>query len=296
MSSAPILSKSKILSLLQCPKRLWLEVHSQELTSDNEGLEARLAEGIQVGETARGIFPGGVLVEGKSMEARCRRTRELLRRHSGPLYEAAFRHKNVRVMADILIPVSGGFRLIEVKSSTSVKDYYSRDVAIQAWVLQGAGLELHRIDLAVIDPKFVYPGRGKYRGLFALHDMRREVQKLLPKISGWVREGLGVLASAKEPDIAPGDQCGKPFPCPFQEYCMPVTDEYPVECLPKIGKKAETLRAQGIGDIREYPAFFQAVRRAMPRPQSHEKRPRLLVHRGQKSDQQITMAALLHGL
>ena len=247
------LSKSKILSLLQCPRRLWLEEYRPELAREDEGLEARLEAGGRVGETARGLFPGGLLVEGRSMEERIRRTGELLRGHSGPLFEAAFRHNDVRVMADILLPEAGGFTLIEVKSSTSVKDYHLWDIAIQAWVLEGAGLDLKGIELAVIDSGFVYPGHGDYRGLFVRKDVSREARELRPKAPDWAAEGLAVLASDAEPRREPGDQCGTPFSCPFHDYCAPETTEYPVERLPRIGDMAKELRGQGWRDIREVP-------------------------------------------
>ena len=257
MQQSQSLSKSKIISLLQCPKRLWLELYRPELALVDEGVQARLEAGNQVGKTAQGLFPGGIEVEGQSMKERFQKTRELLHSHSGPLFEAAFRHNKVRVMADILLPSAGGFTLIEVKSATSVKDYYLRDIAVQTWVLQGAGLDLRGIELAVIDSRFVYPGSGDYRGLFARYDVSQEAKSLLPDVPGWVAEGQALLASSVEPIQPPGDQCGTPFPCPFQGYCIPPeTTEYPVECLPRIGNTAKTLRSQGLRDIRDVPDSF----------------------------------------
>jgi hypothetical protein len=257
LGAAVSLSKSKILSLLQCPKRLWLEQHRPELIVVDESVQARLDAGQRVGEVARGLFPGGLLVEGPSMAERIRRTGELLRNHSGPLFEAAFLHQNVRVMADILLPAPEGFILIEVKSATSVKDYYLPDIAIQSWVLQGAGLDLGGIELAVIDSGFVYPGHGNYDGLLARHDVGGQARALQAEVPGWATEGLALLASAEEPEKTPGDQCGTPFSCPFQAYCVPeAAEEYPVESLPRIGAKAKTLRAQGFNDIRDLPDSF----------------------------------------
>ncbi|MCL2123294.1 MAG: DUF2779 domain-containing protein [Desulfovibrionaceae bacterium] len=248
-----ILSKSKLLNLLQCPKRLWLEQYRSELAVTEDDVQARMDAGSRAGEIARGLFPGGVLVEGQSMEEYIRRTGELLASHSGPLYEATFQHNNVRVMADILLPESGGFRLVEVKSATSIKDYHLWDAAIQTWVLQNAGLELRGIELAVIDSGFVYPGNGDYHGLFIRKDVCREARALLPEVPGWVAQGFAVLASNEEPVQTPGDQCETPFSCPFWDYCAPETTEYPVESLPYIGSQAEVLRAQGLRDIRDVP-------------------------------------------
>jgi hypothetical protein len=41
--------------------------------------------------------------------------------------------------------------MVEVKSSTSVKDYYRDDAAIQAYVAKAAGLTLAAIAIAHID-------------------------------------------------------------------------------------------------------------------------------------------------
>ena len=56
------LSKSRLLSGLQCPKRLYLEVHQPTLAHVDAALQARFATGHVVGATARSPFPGGRLI------------------------------------------------------------------------------------------------------------------------------------------------------------------------------------------------------------------------------------------
>ena len=55
------ISKSKFIKFCQCPKLLWLDVNHPELADEMN--EAIFAAGTAVGELARGLFPGGVLVE-----------------------------------------------------------------------------------------------------------------------------------------------------------------------------------------------------------------------------------------
>jgi hypothetical protein len=55
------LSKSKILSGIQCPKRLYLEVHHPELAVEDEELARRFSIGHQVGEVAQQLCPEGNL-------------------------------------------------------------------------------------------------------------------------------------------------------------------------------------------------------------------------------------------
>ena len=62
-----------------------------------------------------------------------------------PLFETAFRAAGGYARLDILNPVGDdAWDLIEVKSSTSVKDVYLEDVAFQAHVCTAAGLKIRR--------------------------------------------------------------------------------------------------------------------------------------------------------
>ena len=255
--SSKTLSKSKFISFLQCPRRLWLETFRPELVEADESADARMEAGQHVGEVARSIFPDGLLIEGESMAERVAKTREALNsKPKRPLYEATFTHENVRVMVDILQPARNGYRLIEVKSAASVKDYYLPDVSIQAWVLTGSGLKLSKVEVAYIDSRFVYQGNQNYRGLFDHKNVNAEVQKRLPDIPNQVKAALKTLAAKREPKDAPGKQCRSPFACPFWHHCAQVQEEYPVETLPRIAGKAQSLREQGYADIRDIPESF----------------------------------------
>ena len=151
------LSKSRILAGLQCPKRLWLQTHQHELAEITPATQAAFDTGHRVGEVARTLFPGGVLVEHvDNIPAALGETRAVLRNRGHAVFEAAFSYLDVLVRADILLLGNAGHRLIEVKSSTRVQDYHLDDCAIQAWVTRGAGFELERIDLAVVDTSFIY--------------------------------------------------------------------------------------------------------------------------------------------
>ena len=61
-----------------------------------------------------------------------------------PIFEAGFAASGALAFADILLPVnqngSHKWRLVEVKASTSVKDYHRDDCAIQAFVARKSGL------------------------------------------------------------------------------------------------------------------------------------------------------------
>ena len=61
------LSKSRYLAGLQCPKRLYLEIHARELMGEiDAGTQAILDAGTRVGKLARERVPGGVLFQGSN--------------------------------------------------------------------------------------------------------------------------------------------------------------------------------------------------------------------------------------
>jgi hypothetical protein len=161
------LSKSKILSGLQCPKLLYLEVHQPEMSAKSNRQQQAFSYGNQVGEIARQLHPGGRLIEYQEGLFQARKeTRRLLSQQAPPpvLCEATFAHQRVLVRADIFLCGDGGHHLIEVKSSTERKDYHLWDCAIQAYVISRAGYPLSSIELAYIDNSFVYPGNNYYQG------------------------------------------------------------------------------------------------------------------------------------
>ncbi len=249
------LSKSKILLHRQCPKRLWLQAHKPELAEVDPSAEARFRDGNKVGDVARQLYPDGDFIDTLSRKEALERTAAALQAGNKPIFEAAFLHDGVLVRADLLIPEDNGYRLVEVKSSTSVKDYHLEDITVQTWVMQQAGLKPSHCMVAHIDNSFVYPGDSNYQGLLKEEVVDTEIRELIGDVPVWVKAAQQTLNSAIEPAIQPGDQCNDPFTCDFINYCSPPeTDvEYPVEILPHGKKMAEQLRAEGYSDLREVP-------------------------------------------
>lgn len=240
----------------QCPKRLWLEVCRPDL-ADDSGTQAVFAAGHVVGDIARQLHPGGELIEGENLTQSLALTQEALSsRPRRPLYEATFDYQGTLIRADLLLPrARRGYRLVEVKASGSVKPQYLEDVAIQAWVMDKAGIALRSLELAHVDTQWTYPGREDYQGLLSYEDVTEDVNDRLDEVEDWVDAARETL-SGTEPDIAPGPQCSKPYPCPFMHYCIPAVppDSYPLSDLPRGGKVAEALAEEGFSDLRDLPA------------------------------------------
>ncbi|WP_156137254.1 hypothetical protein [Tepidimonas taiwanensis] len=259
------LSKSKLMAYRQCPKRLWLEVHRPDLREDSAATQASFAVGHQVGDIARRLYDPkgkGTLIDPQEegFDAAFVRTQELLQ-SSHPIFEAAFRAEGVLSLADVMLPVEKagqrGWRMVEVKSSTSVKDYHRDDVAVQSFVARSSGVPLTGIALAHINSDWVYPGNDDYDGLLLENDLTDEVFGRGEEVRDWIAQAQRIVADEREPSVSTGKHCSTPYDCGFLIYCKSQKPqaEYPIEWLP--GRLSKELRARieagGLTDLREVP-------------------------------------------
>ena len=259
-----VLSKSKILSFLQCPKRLWLELNKPDLIEVTAASQQRFAAGHEVGEVARRIYDpegAGVLidVQTEGFKAALARSQELLGQNR-PIFEAGFSAEGALSFADIMLPVKKArkkaWRMVEVKSSASLKGYHRTDAAIQTFIAKNAGVPLAGVALAHVDTQWVYPGEEDYSGLLVEHDLTDEAMGMEPEVREWIQEAQSVIRKRSEPDVDVGDQCTNPFECPFIGYCtenIPMA-KYPIAWIPDLrSKKAKELISNGATDMREIP-------------------------------------------
>jgi len=253
------LSKSKLLSFRQCPKRLWLEIYSPELRQDSPSSQAAFEIGHQVGELAQRLYDPehmGALIDAKAegFEAAFARTRQLLASHQ-PIFEAGFNMEGALAFADVLLPVQEGeqrtWRMVEVKASSKVKDYHRDDVAIQAHVAKAAGVPLSAIALAHINSAWVCPGDGDLNGLLVEEDLTPEAFARSAEVQRWIEEAQQVASLAAAPDIRTGKHCKAPFECGFINHCRSQEPaiEHPITWLPRSGK----LEDMGLTDLAEAP-------------------------------------------
>lgn len=252
-------SKSKLLAMRQCPKRLWLEIHRPDLRADTAATQASFQIGHQVGDIARQIYdPKGlgalIDVQTEGFSRAFERTTKLLGT-TQPIFEAGFVAGGALTFADVMLPGQVGgkqvWRMVEVKSSTSVKDYHRDDVAVQAFIAQSAGVPLQSISLAHIDNTWTYPGNDDYSGLLVEVDLTTEAFSRTEEVKAWIEKALLTAASPAEPTIETGAHCDQPFACGFYDYCSRDAPKalYPIYWLPYFGAKAQELAAQGIIDL-----------------------------------------------
>ena len=194
------ISKTKVIAGRQCAKRLYLLVHEPELAvAPDAADQAIIEQGRQVGLLARQLFPGGVEVPSDGrLDKAIRATRELVANPDVPaIFEGVFEHKNVLVKVDVLQQrLDGHWKLIEVKSTTDLKDHHLEDVGdpVSPW-FRGQGWTWLRRLLAHINRNYVYPG-GEIdpREFFRIRNVwARRVEGLQHKLTLQLRSEFRIL-------------------------------------------------------------------------------------------------------
>ena len=250
------LSKTKVASLLQCEKKLWLNSYGRQQAEFSLDSSLRMERGGEIGVVARAMFPGGILVTAAQDYSPEMLTKQLIENNSGPIYEAAFVYDDISVYIDILLPEDNGYHLVEIKSATKVSPHHIIDAAIQLRVAELAGLKIKKVSVGCINNKFVYLGEGNYEGLIELTDVSGAALDLSDEVDKWFDSARKVLSSG-EPSVKIGSHCHKPHKCEFEAYCRSLMDNppaYPISDLRLPEVKRKELERQGYIDALETPA------------------------------------------
>ena len=252
-----LLSKSKIISGIQCHKKLWLETHGKQ-----DILESPLfALGNRFGEFARMHYGEGENLDGKKLSDNAIELTNaaIANPNINAIYEAAFIFDNTLVRVDVLLRTGDAWEIIEVKSSKEAKPHHLNDITAQTYVVKGYGLKLSSIKIAHINRDFLYKGNEDYSGLLVEVDVKNEVVERLPRVKAWVNSLLPIVQVDAHKPIEGMDEtkCNSPYPCQFLSRCqsdLPKLAEVPISILPNTGKKlAEKWSKDQIYDLRYLP-------------------------------------------
>lgn len=249
----------------QCHLRLWYDIHEPNLAPPiSEAQQATFDTGNEVGSLARERYPGGYMIrhDYRRIPHALAETQRLIEADATPaLFESAFLHDGVLARIDVLERLPrGGWRIVEVKSSTRRKEEHILEAAVQLWVLRGAGLDIREAGVLTLDRDYIYDGiRLDLDALFKLHPVLDEANTLLDGVGSDVAEMQAMLTADSAPDIAPGAHCFKPYACGYYDHCIRdiPQPEHGIKELHRISSsRRERLEGMGISEIRDVPADF----------------------------------------
>jgi predicted RecB family nuclease len=261
--SRAFLSKTRYMAGRQCPKKLWLTVYDPEPAQ--EPLPGTVkGMGIEVGIKARLLWPGGVLIDTLDSAEAIRRTKAVIADPTVPaIFEAALVHDGVLIRVDALERLPDGrWRLNEVKSSTRIKDEHLEDIALQAYVIAGNGLELADAYLVFINDKYIRGEEIDWNGLFCREDVTENVIPFLARMPERTAEMHEVLCSREAPDIRPTRHCFKPHHCEFWDRCISDKPKDWVFHIPRISSADfDKLEGYGAVSMRDVPNDYPLIPR-----------------------------------
>jgi predicted RecB family nuclease len=165
-------------------------------------------------------------------------TRSALDSGAEALFEAAFRWGPRETRVDVMALGADGWQLVEVKSSSRVKDEHMEDAAFQAVVVQEAGLPLAKVSVAVVNASAVR-GESPLRAdeLFKIEDLTEPVRAVSAAVRHHIDDIEGAVAQTSPPEIPPGPHCQVPRKCPFYDLCNTEPSLDALENLPGVLKK-----------------------------------------------------------
>ena len=214
------LSKSRYCTAVQCPKAGWLTKHKPEVFDSSVLNTAVMAAGNEVGDLAMGLLGEYVEVPYGDLSEMIATTQSLIDAGTTVIAEASFSYKGLFCSVDIL-KMLGEKRveIVEVKSATTINDYYYDDVAFQYYVLTSLGYQVERVRIALIDSTYVRHGPLELDKLFKFEDLTDNANAMQASVKSSLEFLEEYLARANEPE-EPIDIrcCTKPL-CGYFGYC-----------------------------------------------------------------------------
>lgn len=213
------MTKTKFCRGIQCPKMLWMDSNMPEKGVDTAS-EQVFQTGNYVGEVARAYFGPYDLVEyAEDKNEMIAHTQELMEGGADNIAEAAFADNGLYCAVDLLHRTKNGWEIVEVKSSTEVKDIYLYDMAFQYYVLTQCGVNVERVCCLHINGSYERRGELDLHGLFALEDCTEQIGEKAQDVGKNAERFLKYANRKGEPPMDIGLYCEEPYKCMYREYC-----------------------------------------------------------------------------
>ena len=255
--SFKLLSKSKYLTGLQCPRLIWIEIHEPEkIPETNPVTQHVFDQGHEVGYLAKKLFPVGIDISTEDFMGNISSTKEWLKERK-PLFEAGILAGKIYSRVDILSPIGEEeWDIVEVKSSTGVKDVHINDVAYQRYCCNQSGLNIRKCYLALINNQYVKDGEIDPEGFFNIHDVTDQVEEASVGIQDKIDGIIEVLSQETCPEMIIGPHCRDPYECSLTD-CWGHLPEHNIFTLYYGGKKSFQMYDSGIVTVGEIPDGYK---------------------------------------
>jgi len=189
-----MLTKSNYLSGLQCAKLLWITKNDKSrIPEPTEMEQAKFKEGYLIEELAQSLFPEKIDLSELDFNEQIEKTKESLEKRV-PLFQASFLVDDLYSKVDILFPVEEEqWDIIEIKSSTEVKDIHLDDLSFQKYVYEKSGLKIRKCIVMHVNPEYVRIGNLEPREFLMQTDVSEKIEATISGIEERVGEMLMMI-------------------------------------------------------------------------------------------------------
>lgn len=237
-----LLTKSRYLQFLTCPREFWLAHHEPELFRSEDTLQyAHLRE-------------QGYAFQDFARQLEIFRPRPQIRIE----FERVFQSDTLYAKADAVItdPETGAISIYEIKSSASVKPEHIEDLAFQKTAAEATGARVGSVHLIIVNNSYVRNGRIDPEQLCAVADVTLQVLERQPETLGLIQAAFDYLA-APAPEAAITGYCGAKLECTFIRHHFRELPDYTVFEIGSLKKdKRDALLDAGVIDIKLVPEDF----------------------------------------
>ncbi|WP_028296275.1 DUF2779 domain-containing protein [Olivibacter sitiensis] len=198
-----LLTKSKFLNGLDSDALLWRIVHQPETIPPPDAFSQQLFKsGTEVGILAQQYFDEGIDLALSDFLENIEQTKAALKKRK-PIFEAGFLFDRFYIRVDILVPVGNDeWDIIEVKSSTKLKDTHVHDVAFQRFVLEQCGLKIHDTKIMLVNTQYVRQGELSLRDLFYFENVGEQVSEFIVKVPALAHHMLAIIDLPECPEFS----------------------------------------------------------------------------------------------
>lgn len=246
-----LISKSRFLQYLDCPKDAWFRLHMPdlpefEISTSEQGI---MDQGNDVEEYAKKlkIFAGYVEISTRGSEAKVE-IEQLMEQRVPAIYQPTFIADGFIIRCDFLVwnPKSHVWDLYEVKGTNSLKESGSRnhisDITFQTIVLERAGVAVGNKYIVHLNNEYIRGEDLDIENLFIVNDVTAQVKAMMEATGSEMVKAKKYLNQENEPTN--GCEChlgGRSSHCATTSRSHTEIPEYSIHDISRIGSSPSKL-------------------------------------------------------
>ncbi len=214
------ITKTVALAYLQCVYKAWTLYHGPAKSDKNE--ETAKHNGRIVGKLYTLRYPGGIDASENDTLFRqeaTNYTNSLMAAGTKAIFEAQFQTTEGLHLVKLDVLLTEEAHVIEVKSTTSVKDKHILECAYYEWIFRQIGYKAKKYTIAYLNKYYVRNGPLDIQQLFIEEDVTARVHKAVPLWEHYLEHIVKDLRLVRPPKPKLGSHCTVPHICERKDEC-----------------------------------------------------------------------------